>query len=697
LEKDQRLAYDELERTSSELVQLTLELEDRVDARTAELKKSKEELARHRDHLQELVDERTVELKDLNEQLKEKLEALQASEERFRSLVITIPDIVYRIDEEGRFTFINSAVRRLGYEPYELVGKHFSEIILPADVEDISRVKVLNKYRGKRTGASNCPKLFDERRTGERRTTGLEVRLITKNRNLKPGLVENIGDEWLVVEVNSAGLYSISINGTSKNFIGTVGVIRDISDRKQAEDNLIKQSNTIEAINRIFQETLTSNSEEDVALLGLDLLQELTGSKIGFLAELNAAGRFESIAISRTGWEECPMDQEKGKALLKDMELKGIRSKAIHRGDTQIINDPVHDPDWSGLPEDHPPITSFLGVPVKYGPELFGLIGLANKEGGEYDDKDADTAECLAMALAEALMKKRQELELTEYRTHLESLVESRTSELQTANIKLRHEVDERVQTQDSLIETMKQLKTSQAKLIETEKIAALGTMTAGIAHELNNPMMGMLNFIQYCLKHTEKDDRRWPVLQDAERETRRCIDIVRNLLTFSRMEKNEAEDYSSEAIQEIIDRVLKLLAYRIEKENVQISMNIDPEIPNIPVNLSNIQQVFLNLIVNALDALKESPRKELEISIRPYGEVIEINIKDTGCGIKPEDFPNIFDPFFTTKPPGLGTGLGLSVCQGIISKHDGEITCRSSPDNGTEFTVTLPIKRPDA
>jgi len=696
LEKELRLAYDELERTSSELVQLTLELEDRVDERTAELKKSKEELARHRDHLQELVDERTIELKNVNEELKEKLEALQASEERFRSLVVTIPDIVYRIDEEGHFTFVNSAIRRLGYEPYELIGQHFSEIIMPADVEEISREKVLKKYWGKKNGKDKSPKLFDERRTGDRRTTGLEVRLITKSRKINQGVIQNIGDEVLVVEVNSAGMYGLSQNEKDKVFIGTVGVIRDISDRKRAEADLLRQSNTISAINTIFQATLIQTTQEKIAQVALDLLQELTESKMGFIGELNEKGRFDCTAISQTGWEACRMPVEQVKPLLKDLELKGVRAKAVNQGVTQIINDPAHHPDWTGIPEGHPPITSFLGVPVKHGDRMFGLIGLANKKGG-YDQTDADTAECLAVALVEALMNIRQEAELREYRNHLESLVEKRTFEIKSMNEALVSEIGERKQAQNRLQQLLEELQKSQAQLIETEKIAALGTMTAGVAHELNNPMMGMLNFIQYCLKHTDKDDRRQPVLQDAERETRRCIDIVRNLLTFSRMEKDGAEDYSYEAMQEIIDRVLRLLAYRLEKENVEISMNIDPDALEIPVKISNIQQVLLNLIANALDALKESHRKQLHIHIRPCGEMMEIMIKDTGCGIKPENFPKIFDPFFTTKPPGLGTGLGLSVCQGIVSSHGGKITCSSSLGNGTEFTVILPLKRPDA
>lgn len=185
-------------------------------------------------------------LKRLNEQLKEKLDLLKASEERFKSLVITIPDIVYRIDTEGDFTFINDAIKKLGHEPAKLLGSHFSEIIPPADVETVGRLKVLPKYKGKVTGDNNAPKLFDERRTGKRKTTGLEIRIISKAGRLDPAFIQKIGKEVVVVEINSAGLYGVSANSKMKVFFGTVGVIRDISVHKELEEDLRKARDELE-------------------------------------------------------------------------------------------------------------------------------------------------------------------------------------------------------------------------------------------------------------------------------------------------------------------------------------------------------------------------------------------------------------------------------------------------------------------
>jgi PAS domain S-box-containing protein len=243
-------------------------------------------------------------------------------------------------------------------------------------------------------------------------------------------------------------------------------------------------------------------------------------------------------------------------------------------------------------------------------------------------------------------------------------------------------------------VEDISDRREAEQKKIQLKKMGALGTLTAGIAHELNNPMMGMLNFIQYCLKHTAKDNKTFTVLEDAERETKRCIDIVGNLLTFSRIEKEDEERFKKDSLPMVFDRVFKLLSYRIEKENILLTQEYSEDTPEIWLKVSNIQQVFLNIIGNALDALKESKKKEIHVEIRLDGQSVMVTITDSGCGISPENLQNIFDPFFTTKPTGQGTGLGLSVCHSIVKAHGGEITCESEVGLGTTFHILLPKDR---
>ena len=261
-------------------------------------------------------------------------------------------------------------------------------------------------------------------------------------------------------------------------------------------------------------------------------------------------------------------------------------------------------------------------------------------------------------------------------------------------------DITERKQAEGELLKAYKELQQlhteleeSQAQLVQTEKMSALGTMTGGVAHELNNPMMGIHNFIQYCLKHTSSDERTYPVLQDAERATERCISIVQDLLTFCRMDTKGKEEYEKVDLSEILERVLRLLSYRTEREQVSVATHYADQVPEIRARANAIEQVFLNLMTNALDALKGSEKKEVHVDIQGNGEFVRVRVADTGCGIAPEDFSRIFDPFFTTKPAGQGTGLGLSTCQGTIQAHGGEITCESEPGAGTTFNILLPIK----
>ena len=249
-------------------------------------------------------------------------------------------------------------------------------------------------------------------------------------------------------------------------------------------------------------------------------------------------------------------------------------------------------------------------------------------------------------------------------------------------------------QTEQELLKNIDELKMSQNQLIQASKMSAVGTMTAGLAHELNNPMMGILNFIQYVLKHTDKDDKRHTVLEDAEREVNRAATIVQNLLTFSHMEEKGAEESQEESCDVVMNRVIDLVAYRIESQNVSLHRRTAEGTPEIWMNTNNIQQVFFNLVNNALHAVEGTEKKEIHVDMRREDPCVRITVADSGVGIAPENLEKIFDLFYTTKPAGKGLGLGLSTTYGIIKAHGGEITCESKQGKGTTFTVLLPIER---
>lgn len=280
------------------------------------------------------------------------------------------------------------------------------------------------------------------------------------------------------------------------------------------------------------------------------------------------------------------------------------------------------------------------------------------------------------------------------HREHLEDLVEERTAELTKINEQLKKEIIKRKRAEKGIRKAYNRLRKQSLLLLQTEKMSAIGTLVAGVAHELNNPMMGILHFAQYCIKTAPENKQIQPVLKDIEHETRRCIDIVNNLLAFSPAGSEGKENYKKESCNYALERVLKLLSFRIEKQRVSIIGHVVEDTPPIWMKTRQIQEVFLNLINNALDALEKSKKKEIAIDVHQVDESVQVSIADSGCGIASENLQSIFDPFFTTKAVGKGTGLGLSLCRSIIDAHGGKIACVTKRGKGTKFKILFPIER---
>lgn len=283
------------------------------------------------------------ELRTLNEQLKRKFQELQLSEERFETLVNTIPDIVYKIDPEGKFTFLNPAIEKLGYEPKELLGRHFSEIILPAHVRAVSSEYVLQEYSGRNTGDKTAPKLFDERRTGNRKTIGIEIGLLAKNRDIISGVVESLGKEVVIVEVNSSGLYEVAANSKRRKFIGTVGIIRDVTERKLAEDALHKAKIEAEMANKAKSDFLANMSHELRtplnAVIGFSefmaegMAGPLTDKQIEYLNDIVVSGRHLLSLINDI------LDLSKIEAGKTELELKEFNLRKLLEGNMVMFKE----------------------------------------------------------------------------------------------------------------------------------------------------------------------------------------------------------------------------------------------------------------------------------------------------------------------------------------------------------------------
>jgi two-component system, NtrC family, sensor kinase len=247
-----------------------------------------------------------------------------------------------------------------------------------------------------------------------------------------------------------------------------------------------------------------------------------------------------------------------------------------------------------------------------------------------------------------------------------------------------------RIATSDREKEIMNQ------QVIETGKLASVGELAAGIAHEINNPVAIMVEeagWLQDLMEdgafQSDDDLKEFArALDQIRTQGRRCKEITHKLLSFARKTDSRIEDFE---IGYLIEEVVTLSAQRAKFSNVALISRLEPKLPAISASHSELQQVFLNLINNALDAMDKTGGV-LEIRARQDGEQIVVDVVDNGPGIPKANLARIFDPFFTTKPVGSGTGLGLSICYGIIHKMGGEIIVKSAVDMGTTFEVRMPV-----
>ncbi|OQX55807.1 MAG: hypothetical protein B5M54_01105 [Candidatus Aminicenantes bacterium 4484_214] len=226
-----------------------------------------------------------------------------------------------------------------------------------------------------------------------------------------------------------------------------------------------------------------------------------------------------------------------------------------------------------------------------------------------------------------------------------------------------------------------------QQQLLTSEKLASIGLLSAGVAHEINTPLTGISSYVQILNKKLN-DSSYQPILQKIENQTERVARIVKNLLNFARNPESSA--FQVVNLKESLEEILSLIDYKLKKMNINLQLNLK-EIPPIWGQQERLQQVFINIILNALDAMPQGGT--LSISLEQRNTQAIIGIKDTGTGIKPQHLPHIFDPFFTTKGIGKGTGLGLSISYAIVKEHGGQIKVESEAGQGTCFTIYLPFR----
>lgn len=256
-------------------------------------------------------------------------------------------------------------------------------------------------------------------------------------------------------------------------------------------------------------------------------------------------------------------------------------------------------------------------------------------------------------------------------------------------NAQLYSELENKV---SALNEAYAKLTEIHKELIQSEKLAAVGQLSAGVAHELNNPLTVVIGLAELLLENKNETEEKRKDLESIKKQAERCRSIILNLLQFA--QKNETEKKTVQ-LNSVLNETMELWSYNVKNSKIEITKELDPSLPLIIVNQYQIQQVFVNILNNSLFAMKDTLQPRLNVRTAYEGNKIRIYFKDNGTGIPEKVITRIFDPFFTTKEVGKGTGLGLSMTYGIIKEHNGDIRVQSKEGEGATFIIELPCAKP--
>ena len=331
---------------------------------------------------------------------------------------------------------------------------------------------------------------------------------------------------------------------------------------------------------------------------------------------------------------------------------EGIVGYVIQSGEPKLVNNVERDPHFSVEVDEEMGFTSrsILCVPLEIRDQVIGAIEVINRLNGAFTQQDLELLQAMAASVAVAVDNSNLYSELADF---------------------------------------AKELERSQAQLVQAEKMAAIGRLAASIAHEINNPLQAIHNSLHLGMHEGLNDDRRWQYLTMARAEVQRLIEIVQRMLDFYRPSRGGVVPAD---VNSIVENVLALAHKRLQHGGVRVHARLGPELPLVPVVSDQITQVFLNIVINAVEAMPSDGDLWLETGLSEDGEWVLASFHDAGPGMSSEQIAHLFEPFYTTKPNG--TGLGLAISYGIVERHGGTIEVSSPPGQGVTFVVRLPVRR---
>lgn len=414
----------------------------------------------------------------------------------------------------------------------------------------------------------------------------------------------------------------------------------DISPTRAEET--ARRSDITDAINKIFKETLTCETEEDVARTCLRVAEELTGSRFGFICEIGRNERLDTLIISDSGWSACGMKRTEPVLKLNDLDIRGIRSIPFKTGKAFLSSDPTSHPQWLAPPEGHPEITSFMGIPLGQGRKIIGLIGLANKPQG-YNRADQETVEALSTAFMQSLFAKRAEHEIHNYMEQLEA-----------ANRELE-------------------------------------AFSYSVSHDLRAPLRAIQGFstmlLEECSKELSEEGRRYlGVIND---ETRKMAYLIDDLLSLSRVGRQGLRPTRVQ-MNYLVGTVIDELRKAEPERDVEFDVK---RLPSPLADRTLLRQVFLNLIANAMKYTRGREPAMVEIGCQEKENENIYYVKDNGIGFNMKYAHKLFGVFqrLHSADEFEGTGVGLATVQRIIHRHGGRVWAEGSEGEGVTFYFALP------
>jgi two-component system NtrC family sensor kinase len=329
---------------------------------------------------------------------------------------------------------------------------------------------------------------------------------------------------------------------------------------------------------------------------------------------------------------------------------EGIVGYVIQSGEPKLVNNVERDPHFSAAIDEEMGFTSrtILCVPLRIRDRVIGAIEVINRLDGEFTEQDLELLQAMAASVAVAVDNASLFSELADF---------------------------------------AKELERSQAQLVQAEKMAAIGRLAASLAHEINNPLQAIHNSLHLSLHARLGEDKRLEYLSMAQAEVQRLIEIVQRMLDFYRPSRGGMVPTD---VNGIVENVLALAHKRLQHGHVRVHTSLSSDLPLVPTVSDQITQVFLNIVINAIEAMPSGGDLQLETMLSEDGEWVLASFHDTGPGISPEQIANLFEPFYTTKPDG--TGLGLAISYGIVEHHGGTIEVPNRLGEGVTFVVKLPV-----